>query len=104
MRDSLGAGYGPGEAKTEDLKRAGQEMAETDIDIPTEQLRDILDARSFLTSRASTGSVHPDEVSAHCKSLHKALAAHRDWHEAKQRAVDDAIGKLEARAKELAAA
>ena len=76
-------------------------MADMNIDIPVAELRDILDARAFLTSRATEGSVHPDETRAHNTALTKALDGHRaEWGERKDR-TDDAIAALIARARAL---
>ena len=101
VRDSIAAGRTPAEVRTEDLAAAGRDMADMDIDIPDAELRDILDARAFLTSRTTEGSVHPDETRAYNTALTKALDGHRaEWGARKDRA-DDAIAALIARARAL---
>ena len=101
VRDSIAAGRTPAEVRSEDLAAAGRDMADIDIDIPVAELREILDARAFLTSRATEGSVHPDETRAHNTALSEALDGHRaEWGARKDRA-DDAIAALIARARAL---
>ena len=72
-KNSIAAGRTPADVRAEDLARAGHDMADTAIDMPVDDLRDILDARAFLTSRVTTGSVHPDETRAHRAALAEAL-------------------------------
>ena len=88
--------------RAEDLAKAAQEMAGVTINISGKDLRKTLDARAFLTSRATDGSVHPRETRAHQKVLLKALIEHqRDWQN-RRRQVDSAIAALLARARDLA--
>jgi len=101
VRDSIAAGRTPAEVRTEDIAAAGRDMVDTDIDIPVAELRDILDARAFLTSRATEGSVHPDETRAHNTALTKALDGHRVEWGARKDCADDAIAALIARARAL---
>ena len=102
VRDSLGAGLTPAEVRAADLARAGREMAATTIEMGDAELRRLLDARAFLGSRATTGSVRPDETRAHRARLAARLEEHRTRHEARQSGVDDAIQTLLRRARELA--
>ncbi len=103
VRDSLAAGRTPADVDARDLARAGKKMASAAIDMTTAELRDVLDARSFLTSRATQGSVHPDETRAHAKGLGKALAAHRKWMEQAHARTISATSDLLTRARELSA-
>jgi len=103
VRDSIAQGLGPGEACSDDLAKAGKEMAGADIRIPDAELRDILDARAFLLSRATEGSVHPDQTRAHRAALADALAMQRDGWTARRQRVDDAVAALLVRARDLAA-
>lgn len=102
VRDSIAAGLTPSEARTEDLAKAGREMADAEIDIPVEELREILDARAFLTSRATVGSVHPDETRAHRAQLAAKLEEHRAWQKAQKAKVEHAVSGLLDRARALA--
>ena len=104
VRDSIAAGLGPAEARSDDLAKAGQEMAGADIRIPDAELRDILDARAFLTSRASEGSVHPDQTRAHRAALADALGAHREQWAGRRTRTDEAVAGMLARARDLAGA
>jgi len=101
VRDSIAAGLIPADVCAEDLTTAGREMAEMEINISDEDLREILDARAFLTSRVTEGSVHPDETRAHNAALVEALNGHwMEWKE-RQGLVDDAIAVLIAQARTL---
>jgi argininosuccinate lyase len=101
VRDSIASGLTPADVRAEDLTRAGLEMAAMEINISDEDLRDILDARAFLTSRTTEGSVHPDETRVHNSALVEALNGHRmEWKE-RQGLVDDAITALIVRARAL---
>ena len=103
VRDSIAAGRTPAEARAEDLAEAGREMAGTEIEIPVEDLREILDARAFLTSRVTAGSVHPDETRAHRAALAEALDGHRGRWKARRDQAESAIAALLRRARELSA-
>jgi argininosuccinate lyase len=104
VRDSIAAGRTPAEVRAEDLAKAGRDMASTVIDIPADELREILDARAFLTSRVTAGSVHPDETRAHCARLAETLDKHSDQWKARRDQVESAIKALRQRARELASA
>ncbi|MBT3661622.1 MAG: argininosuccinate lyase [Rhodospirillaceae bacterium] len=103
VRDAIAAGHTPADVQAEDLTKAGREMADTEINLSTDDLRDILDARSFLTSRATEGSVHPDETRAHCGSLATALDNHRAQWSGRRHQTDRAIAALMDQARALAA-
>ena len=102
VRDSLAAGLTPAEVRAADLAKAGREMAATTIDMDDADLRRLLDARAFLDSRATIGSVHPDETRAHRAGLAERLEEHRSWQEARKASTEDAIRALMRRARELA--
>ena len=102
VRDSIDSGRTPADVRTEDLAKAAQEMAGIEIDLSVEDLRNKLDARAFLTSRTTEGSVHPRETQAHQKILSLALIEHeREWKD-RRRQSDGAIATLLTRARELA--
>ena len=102
VRDSLAAGLTPGEVRAADLAKAGREMADVTIDVDDDDLRDLLDARAFLASRATAGSVHPAQTRAHRSELAARLEEHRKWQEAIADRTDSAIRGLLDRSRELA--
>jgi argininosuccinate lyase len=104
VRDSIEAGIGPGEVEASALARAGREMAGAEIAIDDRELREILDARSFLGSRASEGSVKPEHMRAHHAALSASLEGHAAWHRETSALVSGAIERLVGQARALAAA
>ena len=102
VRDSLGAGLTPAEVRAADLSRAGREMAGIAIDMDDADLRRLLDAREFLDTRATTGSVRPAETRAHRAALSGRLEEHRSWHETAAAQAESAVRGLIHRARELA--
>ena len=104
VRDSIAAGRTPADVRAEDLAKAGRDMADTAIGMSVDDLRDILDARAFLTSRVTAGSVHPDETRAHRAALAEALDGHRAQWKARRDQVEGAVATLLQRARELSAA
>ena len=102
VRDSLAAGLTPGEVRAADLAKAGREMADVAIDMDDAGLRDLLDARAFLSSRATAGSVHPTQTRAHRSELAARLEEHRRWHEDIANRTESAIRGLVDRSRELA--
>ncbi|MBM10222.1 MAG: argininosuccinate lyase [Magnetovibrio sp.] len=102
VRDSINDGKTPADVRAEDLAKAGREMAEIEIDLSVEDLRAILDAREFLSSRASEGSVNPRETRIHHQRLSAALKKHKDDWGNIHRHTKKAIETLLVRANELA--
>ncbi len=102
VRDSINDGKTPADVRAEDLAKAGCEMAEIEIDLSVEDLRAILDAREFLSSRRSEGSVNPRETRIHHQHLSAALKKHKDDWENIHRHTKKAIETLLVRANELA--
>ena len=103
VRDSIAAGKTPADVDADVLLQAGQEMAGIKLDLSTSELRDALDARSFLYSRASIGSVNPSETEAHAKSLRESLEKSRDWCEGAKTNVDNSLNDLLHCARSIAA-
>jgi argininosuccinate lyase len=103
VRDSIADGLTPADVRAEDLDKAGREMADTSIGISVTELRDILNARSFLTSRATEGSVHPDQTRAHQSLVVAGLQRQREHWKAKRDETENAIALLLKRAAELSA-
>ena len=102
VRDSLAAGLTPAAVRAADLAKAGREMAGIAMDMDDTDLRRLLDAHAFLTSRATTGSVHPSETRTHRAELAARLEEHRSWHEGGAAQAESAIRTLIHRARELA--
>ena len=102
VRDSLAAGLTPAQVRSEDLAKAGREMADTEIDMSLEDLREILDARAFLTSRTTLGSVHPKETRDHRAHLAAKLEEQRAWYDAQAAKAETAVNGLLERARALA--
>ncbi len=79
-------------------------MDDTAIDMQLDDLRYILDARSYLTSRVTAGSVHPDETRAHRAALAEALDGLRAQWKARRVQVECATAALLQRARVLSSA
>ena len=102
VRDSLAAGLTPSEVRAADLAKAGREMAGVAIDVADADLRGLLDARAFLASRATAGSVHPAQTRAHRSELAARMEEHKRWQEAGADRTESAVRGLIARSRELA--
>ena len=103
VRASLAAGLTPAEVRAADLADAGREMAGVAIEMDDAELRGHLDARAFLASRATAGSVHPDETRAHRVELAGKLAEHVRWQERCGQRTASAVRGLLSRARGLSA-
>jgi len=103
VREALAAGQGPGDVEAAALARAGREMAGADIDLSDAELRAALDARHFLETRTSEGSVNPVQVRAHRAALAASFEAHAKWLAEKTSLVSGAIEHLLGHARALAA-
>jgi argininosuccinate lyase len=104
VKDSIDAGVTPAQVTGEGLAKAAKAMGVPQVSLTTEELRDIMDARSFVESRATEGSVKPAEVKRHAELMDKALGAHEAWLKEATGKVDRARDILLARARELASA
>lgn len=103
VRDSIAAAKTPADVEADALVKAGQEMAGIELDMTTEELRDALDPRAFLHSRASLGSVNPGETMAHAQGLRDRLEKSRGWYEDAKTKVDDSLRDLMSCARSIAA-
>jgi argininosuccinate lyase len=104
VRESITAGERPDSADAARLTRVAADMAGADVRLTTAELRQALDARHFVGSRASEGSVHPGHVREHIATLTRGVEEHAGWHrEASERATR-AIALLFERGRELARA
>ena len=102
VRDSIAAGKTPADVEADALVKAGQEMADITLDMSTTELREALDARAFLYSRASIGSVNPNETEAHAKNLRKVLEKHEKWCESAKTKVENSLNDLLSCARSIA--
>ncbi len=78
VRDAIGHGQGPADAEPELLTRALRELGGVDVAMSTAALRQMLDARHFVESRVTEGSVNPRHVLAHIGAAEAVLAEHAD--------------------------
>jgi len=103
VRDAIAAGQTPETVDATLLQRAAREAGRPEVSLASAEVQRALDARNFLLTRASEGSVNPAHVRAHIAQVRRAVGDHARWHgEATQRA-SGAIAALIARARELTA-
>jgi argininosuccinate lyase len=103
VRDAIAAGQTPETVDATLLQRAAREAGRPEVSLASAEVQRALDARNFLLTRASEGSVNPAHVRAHIAQVGRAVGDHARWHgEATQRA-SGAIAALIARARELTA-
>ena len=103
VRDAIGRGQGPADAdaRAPDPGARGS-SAGIDVAMSTAELRQTLDARHFVESRVTEGSVNPRHVLAHIGATEAALAEHSRLHEERVAAVERATDLLRERARALA--
>jgi argininosuccinate lyase len=102
VRDAIEAGQGPAEAAPELLGKALRDVAGLDVAVTAADVRQLLDARHFVESRVTEGSVHPREVLAHVGAAEAALAACVRWHADRTAQIERALASLTERARALA--
>jgi argininosuccinate lyase len=102
VRDAVGRHQGPADAAPELLTQALREVADLDVAVSAAELRRLLDARHFVETRVTEGSVNPREVLAHVAHAELALAAHAGWCAERVAHVGRAVEGLVARARGLA--
>jgi argininosuccinate lyase len=102
VRDAVARRQDPGNAAPELLTAALREVAGLDVTVPESELRPLLDARHFVETRVTEGSVNPREVLAHVGRADVALAAHGQWHAGRGARVRDAVEGLITLARALA--
>jgi argininosuccinate lyase len=103
VRDAIRHGQGPANAAPELLEAALRELAGVDVTVGAADVRRLLDARHFVETRVTEGSVNPREVLAHVTRLEAAIGSHTDWHADRTARADRAIAGLLERARALAA-
>jgi argininosuccinate lyase len=103
VRDAIARGQGPADAAPELLTEALRGLAGVDVAISATDLRQMLDARHFVESRVTDGSVNPHHVLAHVTEAEAALAAHARQHADRVARVERAVDALQERARALAA-
>ncbi|MHB1219746.1 MAG: argininosuccinate lyase [Alphaproteobacteria bacterium] len=102
VKDSIDAGRTPPTATAASLAEAARATGADKVALTDAELRDILDAKRFVETRVTEGSVNPAHVRAHADEVEKAVAGHADWHKGAASRVADALAGLERRAAELA--
>jgi argininosuccinate lyase len=102
VRDAIAAGQTPDTVDAALLDRAAREARRPHVSVSTAELREALDARHFLVTRASEGSVNPVHARAHIATVTRAVDEHERWHRDTHDRVSGAITALIARARELA--
>jgi argininosuccinate lyase len=102
VRDAIGRGQGPADAEPELLTRALRELGGVEVAMSTADLRQMLDARHFVESRVTEGSVNPRHVLAHIGAAEAVLAEHSRLHAERVAAVERATDLLRERARALA--
>jgi argininosuccinate lyase len=102
VKDSIGAGLTPETATAESLNEAAKTLGAAGVSLSNAELRHILDARRFVESRATEGSVNPAQVRSHAEQLEARLDEHAAWLDEKSTRIRTAIGELERRAQALA--
>ena len=69
VRDAIAAGQTPADVRAGLLRSAARELTAVDVSMTDHDLRALLDARTFIDTRVSEGSVAPREVRAHASTL-----------------------------------
>ena len=103
VKATIDAGGTPGTARAADLLAAAREFGAPSVAMADDELRRVLDARAFLESRVTEGSVNPALVREHAETLTKTVAEHASWHRGEAARIETAIAALLARARALAA-
>jgi argininosuccinate lyase len=104
VRDAIGAGHTPANVPGSLLDAAAQAVSAGSAVLSDDDIREILDARRFVETRVTEGSVNPEAVRWHARQLSAALDEHIAWHEVARGRVATAIAGLVTRARELAGA
>jgi argininosuccinate lyase len=99
---SIEAGHRPDAPVPELLSRAAREMGAPEITLTAADLRRLLDARHFVETRISEGSVQPGRVREHLDLVRGLVDRHSDWLGQETRRVRQAIADLEKLARSLA--
>jgi argininosuccinate lyase len=102
VRDAIAAGRTPETVDAALLNRAATDAGRPDVSVSTAELQEALDARHFLLTRASDGSVNPVHVRAHIAAVTRAVDEHDRRHRDTHDRVSRAVTTLFTRARELA--
>jgi argininosuccinate lyase len=103
VRKAIAKGQTPATLKAELLREAASELSGPMIGLDDDSLRALLDARNFINTRVSEGSVSPSEVRRHAADMTERLNPHRARLADQRTHVASALSALLARAEELAA-
>jgi len=102
VKDSIDSGRAPATATAGPLGAAARAYGAGSVVLSDREVREILDARRFVDSRATEGSVNPVRVRAHADALEATLGRHAAWLEEATSRVRAAIAELERCARALA--
>ena len=103
VRDAIRRGQTPADAAPELLQGALRELAGLEVVVEAADVRRLLDARHFVETRVTEGSVNRREVLAHVTLVEAALGTHARWHADRTANAERAIATLLERARALAA-
>jgi argininosuccinate lyase len=103
VRDAVRLHQRPADAAPELLAQALRDVAGLDVAISATEVHRLLDARHFVETRVTEGSVNPREVLAHVAQTERALTGHAQWHADRAAHVGRAVEGLVAQARALAA-
>jgi argininosuccinate lyase len=102
VRKAIEAGQTPRTLEARLLREASRELAGPPIELNDEGLRKLLDARNFVETRISEGSVAPDQVRHHAAVLKEKLRSHEALSGRRRDRVSSALVTLVTSAKDLA--
>lgn len=94
VRQAIEAGMTPSTVTAAALNAAGREIEGVELGLSDGDLRTLLDARTFLESRTSEGSVSPAQVRRHAAAARGRLAERRAALAERRRQADGAIEAL----------
>jgi hypothetical protein len=102
VRLSVDAGRSPSDTSVSTLKAAARDITGRDISMDDGDLRRILDARHFVETRVTEGSVNPERVKEHHGRALEKLARHQNWHSETSASIDRAVQALVTLAERMA--
>ncbi|MFO0996022.1 MAG: argininosuccinate lyase [Alphaproteobacteria bacterium] len=102
VKESIDAGLTPETATADALAAAARAQGAAGISLSNAELREILNARAFVESRATEGSVNPAQVRSHADQLEGRLGEHAAWLDDQSARIRTALAELERRARALA--
>ena len=103
VKASIDARLSVEHASTAMLDEAAVKYTGNTLKIAEEDLRALLNARNFLETRVSEGSVHPADVCDQAESLQSRVDEHAHWQQRELERVENALAELYEVARRLAA-